>query len=88
MSSNDFIDKSNKTEGSTRKPYIRRRFRKKNDVNKLSSFTTRTKFKGDTEYLEGNIYDYGVQNQADIYNTTTKKKRETFERPIRILQHW
>ena len=31
------------------------------------------KFKGETEGLEGHIYDIGVSNQSELFNSTTKK---------------
>ena len=35
--------------------------------------TPKSNFKGDTEGLEGHIYDVGVSNQAELFTNTTKK---------------
>ena len=47
----------------------RKSFGKKNP----SGYINRSTFKGDTEGLEGHIYNVGVKNQAELFANTTKK---------------
>ena len=78
MSASDYLPEANKKSIKSEAPeksFNRRNrgnFRRKGNQ-KPSSIISRSKFKGDTEDLDGHIFDVGAQNQAEMFGVTLKK---------------
>ena len=73
-----------KKEGD-QKPSVREKKTTKTDA-RWTGIIGPPKFQGETKELHGHVYDIGVQNQADLSTTTTKKLASYADRNCREPQ--